>query len=107
MFGTTTLVSEQNIAKHLLQPGTGFDREIAIDPGWGHYEILGISGFATRPLYPGVTRLSQTGITDIKASPERLLELLWCQVIDRGYYVNSIVLGGFGRSLRVPISRTS
>jgi len=39
----------------------------AFDPGWGHYEILGIVGFAHETVYPGETTNSNLygGLTDI------------------------------------------
>jgi hypothetical protein len=41
--------------------------KIAFDPGWGHYEIFGIAGFAHETVYPGETTNSNLygGLKDI------------------------------------------
>ena len=41
--------------------------KLAFDPGWGHYEIFGIGGFAHETVYPGETTNSNLygGLTDI------------------------------------------
>jgi Skp family chaperone for outer membrane proteins len=72
----------------------------AFDPGWGHYEVFGIAGFAHETIYPGETTNSTLygGNTEITTGTAVAPALTTA-----GYYKNSIVLGGVGGSLRVPI----
>jgi hypothetical protein len=72
----------------------------AFDPGWGHYEIFGIGGFAHETLYPGETTNSNLygGLKDIVSGLAVAPALTTA-----GYYTNSIKVGGVGGSLRVPI----
>jgi len=72
----------------------------AFDPGWGHYEIIGITGFAHETIYPGETTNSNLygGLTDI-ATGTAIAPALTTS----GFSNNSIKLGGFGGSLRVPV----
>ena len=72
----------------------------AFDPGWGHYEVFGIGGFAHETIYPGETTNSNlyggnkeitTGLTIAPA------------LTSAGHFSNSIQLGGVGGSLRVPV----
>jgi hypothetical protein len=101
-----TVSANSNIANISFNQAPDLIAKIAIDPGWGHYEILGIAGFAHETVYPGVTQNSVKygGITDIQgfagAAPGTAVV---AKSSTAGYYVNSIVLGGFGASLRVPI----
>jgi hypothetical protein len=74
--------------------------KIAFDPGFGHYEIFGIAGFAHETVYPGETTNSnlyggnKEVTTGLAVAPA---------LTTAGYFNNSIVLGGVGGSLRVPI----
>ncbi|MGD0801214.1 MAG: hypothetical protein ABR906_07860 [Terracidiphilus sp.] len=85
----------------------------ALDPGFGHYEIFGIAGFAHETVYPGVTTnsvkfggkdASGTAIVDIEgfngANPGTAVLPASSTT---GSHVNSIILGGFGASARVPV----
>jgi hypothetical protein len=74
--------------------------KIAVDPGWGHYEVFGIAGFAHETIYPGETTNGNLygGLTDI-ATGAAIAPALTTS----GFYHDSIVLGGFGGSLRVPV----
>ena len=80
--------------------------KLAFDPGWGHYEIFGIAGFAHEIVYPGVDQntVKYGGIADIEgfagAAPGTAVV---AKSSTAGNYNDSIVLGGFGASLRVPI----
>ena len=73
----------------------------AFDPGWGHYEIIGITGFAHETIYPGETTNGNLygGLTDVATGAAVAPALTTA-----GYYDNSIHLGGFGASLRVPLA---
>jgi hypothetical protein len=70
------------------------------DPGWGHYEIIGIGGFAHETVYPGETTNGNLygGLTDVVTGAAVAPALTTA-----GYYKNSIMLGGIGGSFRVPV----
>jgi hypothetical protein len=72
----------------------------AFDPGWGHYEIFGIGGFAHETVYPGETTNSNLygGLKDIATGAAVAPALTTA-----GYLNNSIKVGGLGGSLRVPV----
>jgi hypothetical protein len=72
----------------------------AFDPGWGHYEIIGITGFAHETIYPGETTNGNLygGLTDVATGTAVAPALTTA-----GYSNHSIHLGGFGASLRVPL----
>jgi hypothetical protein len=87
----------------------------AFDPGFGHYEIFGIAGFAHETIYPGETTNSTLygGNVDVLASqtatiaggsPYTAVTVLAAPALTTaGYYNNSIMVGGFGGSMRVPV----
>jgi Skp family chaperone for outer membrane proteins len=103
---TNTIYAASNIANISFNQAPDVIVKAAIDPGWGHYEIIGIAGFAHETVYPGVTQNSVKygGITDNEgfngAAPGTAV---LAKSSTAGYYVNSIVLGGIGGSLRVPL----
>jgi len=72
----------------------------AFDPGFGHYEIFGLVGFAHETVYPGETTNSNLygGLTDIATGSAVAPSLTTA-----GYIHDSIVVGGVGGSLRVPV----
>ena len=72
----------------------------AFDPGWGHYEIFGIGGFAHETVYPGETTNSNLygGLKDVASGLTVAPSLS-----SAGAISNSIKLGGIGGSLRVPV----
>jgi hypothetical protein len=74
--------------------------KVALDPGWGHYELFGIAGFAHETIFPGET----TNSTLYGGNKEISTGLAVAPALTTaGYYNNSIKVGGFGGSLRVPI----
>jgi len=84
----------------------------AFDPGFGHYEIFGIAGFAHETIYPGETTNSTLygGNVDVLASQTATIAngtattvLAAPALTTAGYYNNSIMVGGFGGSMRFPI----
>ncbi|HME57388.1 MAG TPA: hypothetical protein VKF63_03560, partial [Terracidiphilus sp.] len=84
----------------------------AFDPGFGHYEIFGIAGFAHETIYPGETTNSTLygGNVDVLASQTATIAngtattvLAAPALTTAGYYNNSIMLGGFGGSMRFPV----
>jgi hypothetical protein len=74
--------------------------KIALDPGWGHYEIFGIFGTAQEMVYPGETTNSNLygGLKDIVSGLTVAPALS-----SAGAYKDRAILGGIGGSLRVPI----
>jgi type II secretory pathway pseudopilin PulG len=74
--------------------------KIALDPGWGHFELFGIVGFAHETVFPGETTNSNLYggnkeiTTGLAVAPA---------LTTAGYVANSIVVGGGGGSLRIPI----
>jgi hypothetical protein len=74
--------------------------KVAIDPGWGHFELFGIMGFAHETVFPGETTNSylyggnKEISTGLAVAPA---------LTTAGNIANSIVLGGGGASLRIPV----
>jgi Skp family chaperone for outer membrane proteins len=95
-----TVVANTNIANLSFNQAPDVIVKAAFDPGWGHYEVLGIARFAHETIYPGATTdiLKYGGQTDIETgaavAPKSSVA---------GAYSNSIKLGGVGGSFRVPI----
>jgi len=78
----------------------------AFDPGFGHYEIFGVVGFAHEMLYPGETTNSNLygGLTDIEASAKAGKTVLVAPALSTaGAYEDKAILGGIGGSFRVPV----
>ncbi len=76
--------------------------KLALDPGWGHYEIIGIGGFAHETVYPGETTNGNLygALTDIATGAAVTPALTTA-----GAYGNSITLGGIAGSFRVPLGK--
>jgi hypothetical protein len=74
--------------------------KLALDPGWGHYEIIGIAGFAHETVYPGETTNGNLygGLKDIETGTAVAPALT-----SAGAHGNSITLGGVAASFRVPL----
>ncbi|MGD0901672.1 MAG: hypothetical protein ABR924_01905 [Terracidiphilus sp.] len=98
-----TIVANTNISNYSFNIAPDFIVKAAIDPGWGHYEIFGIISFAHETVYPNVTidRLKFGGQSDITAGAN--IGGLYPAASAAGSIYDSIVLGGGGGSLRVPI----
>ena len=82
--------------------------KLALDPGWGHYEIIGIGGFAHETVYPGETTNGNLygGIADVEASAAAGSTVLAAPALSTaGAYSNSITLGGVAASFRVPLGK--
>ena len=75
--------------------------KLALDPGWGHWEIIGIGGFAHETVYPGETTNGNLygGLKDIATGL-----VVAPALTTAGHYSNSTLLGGVGGSLRVPLA---
>jgi hypothetical protein len=101
-----TVSANSNISNYSFNQAPDVLVKIAVDPGWGHYEIFGIAGFAHETVYPGVDQntVKYGGIADIEgyagATPGAAVV---AKSSTAGSYLDSIVLGGIGGSLRVPI----
>ncbi len=95
-----TVNSCANIANLSFNQAPDVIVKAAFDPGWGHYEILGIGRFAHETVYPGETTNSNLygGLKDIATSANVAPALTTA-----GSYSNSISLGGLGASFRVPL----
>jgi hypothetical protein len=74
----------------------------AFDPGWGHFEVIGIGGFVHETVYPGETTNSNLygGLKDIETGAAVAPALSTA-----GYYNSSITVGGFAGSYRVPLGK--
>jgi hypothetical protein len=78
----------------------------AFDPGWGHWELFGVLGFAHETVYPGETTNGNLygGLTDVAATAAAGSTVLAAPgLTTAGYYGDSIKLGGMGASMRVPL----
>jgi hypothetical protein len=101
-----TVYANSNIANLSFNQAPDLLGKVALDPGWGHFEAFGIVGFAHETVYPGVTQNSVKygGVADIMgfagANPGTAVVPA---STTNGYHVNSILLGGGGGSLRVPV----
>jgi hypothetical protein len=96
-----TITAASNITNISFNQAPDLIAKVAIDPGWGHYEIFGIGRFAHETIYPDVTtdKLKYGGQTDIETGAA-----VDPKASVAGSYSDSIVLGGFGGSLRVPLA---
>jgi hypothetical protein len=95
-----TLNSCANLANISFNKAPDVLVKATFDPGLGHYEIFGIAGFAHETVYPGETTNSNLygGLTDIKTGA-----LAAPALTTAGSFSSSIVLGGIGGSLRIPV----
>jgi hypothetical protein len=110
-----TVYANNNIANLSFNQAPDILVKLASDPGWGHYEVIGIAGFAHQTVYPGVTQNSVKfgGVPDIQgfvSSPSGIAAAPGTPVVPTsttaGSYVNSITLGGIAASARVPIEKS-
>jgi hypothetical protein len=62
-----TIYANTNISNYSFNEAPDMLVKIVLDPGFGHYEVFGIAGFAHETVYPGVTTNSTKygGQTDI------------------------------------------
>ena len=65
-----TVTANSNVANFSFNYAPDVIIKAAIDPGWGHYEIIGIGRFAHETIYPGVTTdiLKYGGQKDIETA---------------------------------------
>ena len=101
-----TVSANSNITNISFNQAPDMIVKAAFDPGWGHYEVFGIVGFAHETVYPGVTQNSVKygGIADNEgfagAAPGTAVV---AKSSTANYYVDDTSVGGFGASLRVPV----
>jgi hypothetical protein len=95
-----TVNSCANITNISFNSAPDIIAKAAFDPGWGHYEVFGIGGFAHEMVFPGETTNGNLygGLKDIVTGATVAPALTTA-----GNYVENKVLGGVGGSLRVPI----
>ena len=107
-----TVNSCANITNISFNSAPDIIAKAAFDPGWGHYEIFGIGGFAHETIYPGETTNSNLygGNTDVAATQSATIAasapttvLAAPALTTTGFYNNSLKVGGFGGSARVPV----
>jgi hypothetical protein len=101
-----TIVANANVANISFNQAPDIIFKAAFDPGWGHYEVFGIAGFAHETVYPNTTTNSVKygGIKDIAGFNGGAANTnVWASSSSSGFHNNSIVVGGFGGSLRVPV----
>jgi len=95
-----TITANNNITNISFNPAPDLIVKAAIDPGWGHYELIGIGRFAHETIYPGVTTdiVKYGGQTDIETGAAIDPKASTTTTIKSKNY-----LGGFGGSFRVPL----
>jgi len=100
-----TITANSNIANISFNDAPDVIMKAAIDPGWGHYEIFGIIGFAHETVYPNVTQNSYKygGVVDIMGNNGSAPGTAIASSSNAGYVSDAIVVGGGGASLRVPV----
>jgi hypothetical protein len=101
-----TVNSCANVANYSFNQAPDVIVKGGFDPGWGHWELFGILGFAHETVYPGETTNSTLygGLTDAMASAASGATVLVAPALStKGAYSNSITLGGVGASMRVPV----
>jgi hypothetical protein len=103
-----TVSANSNVANISFNEAPDVIVKAAFDPGWGHYELIGIAGFAHETVYPGVTQNSVKygGIADIEGYDVGVSTpgaAVLAKSTTTGSYSDNITLGGIGGSFRVPI----
>ncbi len=89
-----------NVANFSFNVAPDIIAKVAIDPGWGHYEIFGIGRFAHQTIYPGenTDRNLYGGLTDVATGA-----VVAPALTTAGAFSNNAFFGGGGASLRVPV----
>jgi hypothetical protein len=91
-----------NIANMSFNQAPDVIAKVALDPKFGHFELLGIGRFAHETVYPGETTNSNLygGLTDVVTGNPVAPALT-----ASGSYNNNIFMGGGGASFRVPVGK--
>ncbi|HEY3626465.1 MAG TPA: hypothetical protein VGL00_09275 [Terracidiphilus sp.] len=97
-----TVTANSNIANYSFNYAPDVIIKAAIDPGWGHFEIIGIGRFAHETVYPGVTTdtLKYGGQKDIVTA-----SAVAPAATSAGSFTNTNILGGGAASFRGPIGK--
>jgi hypothetical protein len=96
------LPANSNIANYSFNYAPDLIVKVAIDPGFGHYEIIGIGRFAHETVYPGVTTdaLKYGGQKDIVTGAS-----VTAGATSNGSISNKVTMGGVAGSFRVPAGK--
>jgi len=97
-----TVTACTNVSNYSFNYAPDVIVKLTADPGWGHYEVIGLAGFAHETVYPGETTNGNLygGNTDIETGAAVTPALT-----SAGAYGNSITLGGLAASFRVPLGK--
>ena len=101
-----TVIANTNIANYSFNAAPDLIVKAVADPGWGHYEIFGLVGFAHETIYPGVTtdNIKYGGQYDVNCPSSVSTCAPVAPVADPSKTrQDSIVLGGVGASFRIPV----
>lgn len=103
-----TVNSCANVANISFNQAPDVIVKAVFDPGWGHWEVFGVGGFAHETVYPGVTTNSELygGNTDVLATQLAGSTVLAAPKLPSSPtgVSDSIKVGGVGGSLRVPLA---
>jgi Skp family chaperone for outer membrane proteins len=97
-----TIFANTNIANYSFNYAPDFIAKLALDPKWGHYEIIGIARLVHEEVYPGVTTdTTKFGgqkdiVTGANVAPASTTA---------GAFNNKITEGGLAASMRVPLGK--
>jgi hypothetical protein len=97
-----TVTANSNIANYSFNYAPDIIAKIALDPGFGHYEIIGIGRFAHETVFPNVTTDS------LKYGNQKDIETgapVVAAASSAGSFGNSLAMGGVAASFRVPIGK--
>jgi hypothetical protein len=94
-----TVNSCANIANYSFNASPDLVIKVAIDPGFGHYEIFGIGSYDHETVYPG----ENTNGNLYGGLKDYLGNTVTPALTVAGAYSNKIAMGGLGGSIRIPI----
>jgi hypothetical protein len=97
-----TITANSNIANYSFNAAPDLIIKAAIDPGFGHYELIAIGRYAHETVYPGETTdaLKYGGQTDVATG-----KAVTAKATPNGSFNNTTPLGGFAGSFRVPLGK--
>ncbi len=104
VYGTVT--ANTNIANYSFNAAPDLLVKAVADPGWGHYEIFGLLGFAHETIYPGVTTdsIKYGGQYDVNCPSSVSTCSPVAAIADPSVTKQDrIILGGVGASFRLPV----
>jgi hypothetical protein len=97
-----TVTAASNIANYSFNAAPDLIIKAAIDPGFGHYELIAIGRYAHETVYPGETTdaLKYGGQKDITTG-----KAVTAKATSDGSFNNNTPLGGFAGSFRIPLGK--